>query len=101
MHRGRKLHKWKTGVQRGTQTLIFDRYYNHDVSHLEFSDISLRVSVLFVMDYRMFLRKKTLGVALIGPNVPERHGRDHWSQMLASMGEVSMWHPLLPPATIH
>lgn len=53
---------------------------------------------LAIVDLKKFRWKETIGVARVGPSVSERAGKLHWSEMLASVGEiVSRWHPLSPP----
>ncbi len=98
MCEGRRLAKWKTSVRKNTLIPIFNERFQFHVPYMDLSSVALEIRV---MDYDRFTPNDLMGVVLIGENVAQESGREHWAEMISSVNQaVSNWHPILSGTTL-
>ncbi len=99
MCEGRRLAKWKTSIRKNTLIPIFNERFQFHVPHMDLSSVVLEIRV---MDYDRFTPNDLMGVVLIGENVPQDSGREHWVEMISSVNQsVSNWHSLLSETVLN
>ncbi len=93
LHKGKRLHKWKSSVQRNTLLPIFNESFEFEVFGLDLRRVTLQA---MVMEYVWFGRDDHVGTVLIGENVEQESGKVHWGQVMSSLRQpVSHWHTVL------
>ena len=89
------VYKWKTMVKHKTLAPVYNESFNCKVTK-EMSDKMDELTVSFyVIDFDYVLRNDTMGVVNIGKNANTKLGREHWNQVLHSLGQkIRFWHPI-------
>lgn len=94
IHKGKKVHSWRSSVRKNTLTPIFNEQFQFNLTNMELASIQLN---FIVMDYDRFSRDDFMGVVKIGGVVSEETGRTHWEEMMSAPNlAISRWHPIAP-----
>lgn len=98
VHKGKKVHRWKSTVKKNTLTPVFNEQFHFGTHHMDLNDMRLD---LVVMDYDRFSRDDFVGFVEVGPQVPNETGCAHWEEMVgAPYQAISRWHSILPSSEL-
>ena len=89
------VYKWKTTVKHKTLAPVYNESFNCKVTEEMSNEMDKLTISFYVIDFDYVLRNDTMGVVKIGKNVDTQLGREHWNQVLRSLGQrINFWHPI-------
>ena len=91
------VYKWKTMVKHNTLAPVYNESFNCKVTEEMSNEMDKLTISFYVIDVDYVLRNNTMGVVNIGKTAGTKLGREHWNQVLSSLGQgIRFWHQIQP-----